>query len=79
MAGTHHSALRSAQVLPTPPRLCHKPLVSYPHLTPRPCTSSRQSAPPPHPSQQESKVIEDKLTKELVCVEGYQSCWAISR
>lgn len=28
---------------------------------------------------QESKVIEDKLTKELVCVEGYQSCWAISR
>ncbi|KAL4443537.1 hypothetical protein ABPG75_011274 [Micractinium tetrahymenae] len=28
---------------------------------------------------QESKVIDDRLTKELVCVEGYQSCWAISR
>ncbi|KAL4447344.1 hypothetical protein ABPG77_007377 [Micractinium sp. CCAP 211/92] len=28
---------------------------------------------------QESKIIDEKLTKELVCVEGYQSFWAISR
>lgn len=28
---------------------------------------------------QESKVIEDKLTKELACVDGFQSFWACSR
>ncbi|PSC72426.1 exodeoxyribonuclease iii [Micractinium conductrix] len=28
---------------------------------------------------QESKVIEDKLTKELACVDGWQSFWATSR
>eukprot|EP00887_Chlorella_sp_A99_P002530 scaffold6.g2530.t1 len=29
--------------------------------------------------QARSKVIEDKLTKELACVEGFQSLWACSR
>jgi hypothetical protein len=28
---------------------------------------------------QESKVIEDKLTKEVCLVDGYQSFWAVSR
>ncbi len=30
-------------------------------------------------AMQESKVIDDKLTKELACVDGFQSFWACSR
>lgn len=43
------------------------------------CCKSGLIVLPPLPSQQESKIIDEKLTKELVCVEGYQSFWAISR
>ena len=34
---------------------------------------------PPRHHKQESKVIDERISKELACVEGYQSFWACSR